>query len=373
MCFRSERNVTIATRSNANDMPDSPFTWEDCRFLFNELNFYPSSGGTQFVELMKYCTVPPPRTLPIIMQKFKILFIDHDGYLVGQCPLEGTARHTVGEFLFYTIGGNNVVNKDMPIASCQFASNGQSKQTAIPTADVTPIGIALVHHTDPKELSRMELSKDEKGIEAKKLLTADDHVWIMAHLQDLYVYTSSSPYIGFSVFQLYYSEYEASKRRILRDWKGENDVLDASLSRCSTADPASERIISSPFQPELFFMAPKSPGSPNRCSEATHFVLEDMLPQRKKPRLVSSLKSTATCSVITDTLPVITKGIIAEPYEYKTKQDQAARETMDCRRKVAIPVPGQYGKLPGKAEYELRGAGVQSVTQTREAGGYCFG
>ena len=350
-------------------MPKSPFAWEDCVFLFNELNIYPPEGGTQFIELMKYCNVRPPRSLPILMHKFKILFIDYGGNLIGTCVLTGTAKQTVNEFLFYTIGGNNIVSRDMSISDCQFATD--NGQLHFPVADGGPVGIALVHNNDPKELSKLDLQKDKQGRFTNKLLTPDDHIWVMANIQDLYVYTSSSAYVGCAVFQLYYSGYEPSKGRILRDWKDKTDVIDMSLSRCGNADPASSKLISSPFQPELFFMAPKSPGLPNRCNEAVYFVIEDMIPLRKKPRVDVSPLTRTSCTVINDGPAVNLRGMITwDSAAYKSKQDQAIAKGRECRKIVAVDVPPEVGKLAleNAQPYQIRGTSTQKATQTTTTG-----
>ena len=277
----------------------------------------------------------------------------------------------VDEYLLYTIGGTNIAKKDMSIDECQFVLDEKEQKGIIPVASGAPVGIALVHNNDPKELAKLELLRNEKGTLMKTLLAPEDHVWIMSNIQDLYVYTSSSPYVGCAVFQLYYSGYDPSKGRILRDWKATEDVMDMSLSRCGTTDPSSSSIIASPFQPELFFMAPKSPGLPNRCHEAFHFVIEEMLPMRKRPKIdVSSLTRTS-CTIINDGPYVESRGVIASSALYKIKQNQAESRAKMCRRELPVDIPQEVGKLTATDSqfYQLRGTSSDhKATQTATAG-----
>lgn len=111
------------------EIPQAFISSGSCRLRINELNIFPS-GGQQFVELIRICKKDPQKVFDVAMEDskkrsvYKLIFLTHDGYLIGVCDLGGKAKSRHGFHDFYTIGVERITlgkERDMKTEDCQLS------------------------------------------------------------------------------------------------------------------------------------------------------------------------------------------------------------------------------------------------------------
>ena len=89
-----------AYRTDPATIPSGSMYYGKCRLLFNEVNLFPDGTG-QFLELKKICEGSPDKAFGVRrMDKYKILFVSNEGYLVTVCKLEGSGMKVESDFFF---------------------------------------------------------------------------------------------------------------------------------------------------------------------------------------------------------------------------------------------------------------------------------
>ena len=272
--------LSVSAIRKATDIPPPFLANKNCRVVISEINIYPG-GGSQFIELMRVCYPEPKNVFDIILEKkYKLIFVDHSGFLVGVCDLKNKGTRRDGKHVYYVVGGSRVKNVDMSLKDCDFAQDVDSYDAVnFPDSNKAPIAVMLVHH--PRgTLSWLSL-KAEGHRKYKVPITNELEEKIIPVVVDMYIYTTYSPYTSCDYFGTYYDGYKKDHQVILRDWVAHTS--DRTLSRCNPADGIAEEKAWDPLQPRYFKYAKGSPGDDNDCKTAVTFRVEDSQTIRDPP------------------------------------------------------------------------------------------
>lgn len=305
--------VYVYAVRKSSDIPRPFLANKQCRLIISELNIFPG-GGTQYIELMRVCSPEPTNVFNVNMEKkYKLIFMDHSGFLVGVCDLKNEAYRRTAKFLFYVIGGSAVKNVDMPLNECDFAEDVDTfSSNNLPDPIKAPIAVALVHH--PKgSLSWLSLRKHSLH-KYKVPITNDLEEKIVPLVVDMYIYSTLSPFTSCDYFGTYYDGYKKDNQIILRDWA--NHGLDRSQSRCNPEEDVPNADIWNPMQPQYFKYARGTPGDVNDCKTAFMFRIEDTQPKKVTPTVSFRTTPEYACYITTEDPFIEAAFSITSPVRY---------------------------------------------------------
>ena len=306
-------------------------------------------GGYQFVEIIRVCHPEPKNVFNVNMdKKYKLIFVDHSGFLVGVCNLKGEAkrRSTSGKQVFYVIGGSKVKNVDMSLRECEFAADTDSyAQDNLPESSKAPIAAILVYH--PKGLLSWLSLKEERYKKFKVPLTNDLEEKIVPLVVDMYIYTTWSPYTSCDYFGTFYHGYKKATQLILREWVPYGS--DRALSRCNPNDIPAEHTWD-PMQPTYFQYAKATPGDMNECKTAVSFRIEDTQPVRDPPLVHFRTTPEYACYITTNDPLIDSIKMITSAGNYHAALMGLIREKEGSQlvtENVALPLsPRKYANSP---------------------------
>ena len=296
------------------------------------------------MELIRICQKDPQKVFDISMEDgkkrslFKLIFLSHNGYLIGVCDLQGKSSSRHGYHVFYTIGAELHLlgkSRDMKIEDCTFAKDYEypASHNRFPGGDYVPIGLGLVYSPSPSVISPISL--DPVGTDFKKVrIDFALKKKIVENLQDFIVYSSSSPYTHCKQFSDYYTKYNPNGDGyyIIRDWAQMDDNLDYSRSRCpSPGETLSETWL--PFRPHNYNYAPASPNSPNICEKSVQFLIEDM--QQRRPIPKEDFEGENGCFIATEDNAIAMLNTITHPVSY-SQQLRAAIQSKELEIAKAV-------------------------------------
>ena len=284
---------------------------KDCKIRINEYNFGTFDPNDQFIELAAVCINDRRSRSRIDMKFFKILVLTPLGEVAMMCKFTGTKQFRTRKTWFFVFGGNNIVDRDMPLSECKVNNWLKNSGRYIPDGNVIPHAVILVYNQRPEVLTFLDIKEDGN---MKKLSDAEIKT-LSRYMQDLYIYGTMTPYVTCDLFMELLKPYGAEHTKIIRDWQIEDEMEDYSVNRCGTDMEA--------FKPSLLMYSSVTPNGPNNCQTGFQFSIESMLPQlpRARKEELPSATNWKNCYIVTDT--PMADVVITEPERYAVDMQYA--------------------------------------------------